>query len=143
MRFSASTTTFRPVPLPKTQKGRQRNCDLPHSRKQAGDSVLYLQRHRWERYRTKMRPQKEQANIWDVLHARFFFCKYFVVIVFKKKSQNVATLQSHQKRPWSQTKSWKFNAPQKRLRKHSLPSEKKRDGPFLPNKLTANNSSNR
>ena len=27
--------------------------------------------------------------------------------------------------------------------KHNLQSEKKRDGPFLPNKVTANNSSDR
>ena len=40
-------------------------------------------------------------------------------------------------------KSWKFNVHQKWLRKHSLPSEKKCVGQFLPNKLTANDSSNR
>ena len=37
----------------------------------------------------------------------------------------------------------KINAHQKRLRKHILPSEKKRDGQVLPNILTANDSSNR
>ena len=40
-------------------------------------------------------------------------------------------------------KSWKFDAHQKWLRKHILPSEEKRDGQFLPNKLTANNKSSR
>ena len=53
--------------------------------------------------------------------------------VFKKKTSKCCNTTIPLKRA-----SWKFNAHQKWLRKQFLPSEKKRDGQFLPSILTAN-----
>ena len=64
-------------------------------------------------------------------------------IVFFKKSQNVATIPL--KRAWSKTNHGN-STPTRRGFENTvsrLPSEQKRDGQFLPNILTANNSANR
>ena len=82
--------------------------------------------------------QRTRASDGDVLHALVFRKQIFCVHSFQKKVKNVVTLQIPLKRAWSQTNHGNSTPRQKSLRKHSLPSQKKRDGQFLPNKLTAN-----
>ena len=62
-------------------------------------------------------------------------------IVFRKKSK--CCNYNPTNKGLVTNKPWTFNASQMWLRKHILPSAKKRDGQFLPNILTADNSSNR
>ena len=84
-------------------------------------------------------PRREGGSIRDVQNAGFFWSKCYVSIVFTKRKSKCCSTTIPLEKGLVTNKSWKFNAHQKWLRKRSLPSEKKRDGQFLPN----NNNSNR
>ena len=77
------------------------------------------------------------VTIEDVVHAWFFEPKLSVHSFQKKKRTTIPATKG-----WSQTINGN-STPTRSGFKNKFPSEKKRGGPFLPNKLTANNSFDR